>query len=85
MRALTCLGFVADVLLALVVFADARRRGLAFGGESPSGSQLGAPGWGLGVLVMPVLFLPAYFVKLWRISSRPNLAGGRPSDRLTRR
>jgi len=49
--------------IAAVIFVDAYRLGIRFGGEARSGSQLGAAGWALGTLVFPVLFVPAY---LWR-------------------
>jgi hypothetical protein len=51
-------------LIALAVFLDARRIGMAYGWGPGGKGRLGAGGWALGCLIMPFLFL-ALVTDVW--------------------
>jgi hypothetical protein len=54
---------VISVVAASLVWLDAHRLGMTYGGRDGRDGSLGAPGWGLVTLVLPVLAVPVY---LWR-------------------
>lgn len=54
---------VVDLIVAIAVFFDAKRLGICYGGRSGDEPRLGAVGWALGSLIMPVFYLPAYAVR----------------------
>jgi hypothetical protein len=56
-----------------LVWFDAHRLGMTYGGRDGRDGSLGAPGWALVTLVIPVVALPLY---LWR---RRRWLPGRPS------
>ena len=52
-----------EVMVAVLVWLDARRLGMQFRGPSGTDNTFGPTLWALGVLLFWVLFLPLY---LWR-------------------
>ena len=52
-----------EVVTAAVVFLDARRLGIVYGGPSGRDGSLGAAGWGALALLIAPLAVPVY---LWR-------------------
>lgn len=54
---------VLSIAAALLVWRDAHRLGMKYGGPTGRDGGLGAPGWAMLTLLMPVFAVPAY---LWR-------------------
>jgi hypothetical protein len=52
-----------SVLAALLVWLDARRLGMTYGGPTGRDGGLGAPGWAVVTLLFPIFAVPVY---LWR-------------------
>ena len=52
--------------VAIIVYLDAHHVGLTAGGGS-KGRQFGAVSWALGVLTFPILFLPGYALRRYRL------------------
>lgn len=48
---------------AMLVWLDAHRLGMTYGGPSGRDGGLGAPGWAILTLLMPIIAVPVY---LWR-------------------
>ncbi len=59
----------AVTIIAALVLWDARRRGYRYGSDGPRATNLGAAGWAVGVWIMPIVFLPAYIVRILRNGS----------------
>lgn len=62
-----------DLIVAVIVWWDAHRLGMTFGGPSGRDGSLGAPGWALLTALIAPLAVPAYLLRRrrWLPVSRP--------------
>lgn len=58
---------LANPVLAALVYVDAKRLGMIYGEPSGAAPRLGAAGWALGTLLVPLIYVPAYAIRRHRI------------------
>jgi hypothetical protein len=54
---------VGDVILAALVWFDAKRLRIPFNGVRTGGTPLSPIAWAAGALLVPIMFVPAYVLR----------------------